>query len=176
MARESDPDWKPIKFVYVWTGHLLIGSLTAALVLVAATVMSRISLGNWRLHDLFVANAVAMVVCETILSVVDREYSKIRHHDAPGGLVPTIVPLCVYFPAYFGAALLVTHSMSVAWIALGAGALVQLGSFPFLKPWEGGMTLAEANERAAELEREEVQGQTMLSGDSFLPDLHKPKD
>lgn len=144
---KPDPDWRELPFQTVWIGHLVTGAIIGIVILIGSAVANWIVLGSLRLSSLVVVIVCAMLVLETISTVIDRARSRKAHHDQPGGWFAPIVRILVSIAVYGVVSFIVIRTFPGVIIPIIAALVAEIIVMAIMKPWEEGMTVAEVREK-----------------------------
>ncbi len=159
MVRVSpDPDWTPVPFRQSWSGHLIVGTITA-IGIVIALALSRLFLPHQvNFFALLLIVALSTVAVEFLSTHIDRWHQRRWHHPSPGGWLPPLSRIAFFAGVYFLVTLVLTLNSRQALICGGAATTVAIIEVIGIREWKTGLTTAEEREatRAAKKALEEI--------------------
>ncbi|AIE82514.1 hypothetical protein FB03_03670 [Actinotignum schaalii] len=147
MVRISpDPDWTPVPFRRLWSGHLIVGTLTA-IGIVIALALSRLFLPHQvNFFALLLIVVLSTVAVEFFSAHVDRWDQRRWHHPSPGGWLPPLCRIVFFAGVYFLVAFGLTWDSRQALICGGAATAVATIEVFGIREWKTGLTTAEVKE------------------------------
>ena len=149
MVRVSpDPDWTPVPFHRSWSGHLIVGTLTA-IGIVIALALSRLFLSHQVNFFALLLIVVLSTVAVEFLSTIPHLWQQQRyHHPHPGGWLPPLSRIAFFAGVYFLVALALTWDSRQALICGGVATAVAIIEVIGIRQWKSGLTIAEEREAA----------------------------
>ncbi|MDE1537052.1 MULTISPECIES: hypothetical protein [Actinotignum] len=147
MVRVSpDPDWTPVPFRQSWSGHLIVGTLTATGIVIALA-LSRLFLPHQvNFFVLLLIVVLSTVAVEFFSAHVDRWDQRRWHHPSPGGWIPPLCRIAFFAGVYFLVTLALTWNSRQALICGGVATAVAIIEVFGVREWKTGLTTAEVKE------------------------------
>ena len=159
MVRVSpDPDWTPVPFRQSWSGHLIVGTMTA-IGIVITLALSRLFLPHQaNFLALLLIVVLSTVAVEFLSTHIDRWHQRRWRHPSPGGWLAPLSRIVFFAGVYFLVTLALTWNSRQALICGGAATTVAIIEVIGIREWKSGLTVAEEREatRAAKKALEEI--------------------
>lgn len=143
---EKDPQWQPRPFIDVWAGHLLFGILAAVGVYIVLTLSSWVFMPHVGLTPIIVLALVGWLTAETISTLFDRWYAKLKQHHMPGGWIWASSRPVIFAFVYTTAGFALLRQPGGALICGASAAIVAIVETIMIKKWRPGLNTAQARE------------------------------
>lgn len=166
-ARPRNPDsWDPPGLWAPLSGHLVLGLVTAPVVLVLlwlATLLPAVP--SRGAGDLVALVAVAIGIGALIEVLVEDPFARRRKLSSPGGWDFALVPPLVALIAVVALGWLMSGSLEMGTAVGAAWGLASAVGIAIGRPWEPGMTQAEHDAKWVELKE--------MTKETFAPDVEE---
>lgn len=143
---EKDPLWRPYPFINVWTGHLFVGILSALGVLIVLALSRWLFTPDVDFDTVMVLVFVGWFLTETISTIFDRWYVKLKQHHIPGGWIWATNRIVIFALVYTVTGFTLLWRSREALICGISAIVVAVIEAVALKKWRTGFDTAQTQE------------------------------